>query len=243
LEPINKNYRMFEQVINRIHSYIITNQLNPGDKLMTEREMAELLQVSRSSVREALRVLEMFDCIQSKPGEGTILKSPDLSKMITRFLPFFSIPPETAVEFLETRKILEGGIAKLAALRRSEKDLSQMKQSLVLMSATSDLEVQAQADLDFHIHMANAAKNKTLSDLLFVVSDTVRKNLYTNRLRFYSMPEVDQELSKQHMSIYQAIEDQDPDRAQRELENNLDYSIAVLKKASETGRWPYAHLT
>ncbi|MFC5650517.1 FadR/GntR family transcriptional regulator [Paenibacillus solisilvae] len=237
LEPINKNYRMFEQIITRIHNYIVTNHLQPGDKLMTEREMAELLQVSRSSVREALRVLEMIDCIQSKPGEGTILKSPDLSKMITRFLPFFSITPVAAVEFLETRRILEGGIAKLAAQRRTRKDLNLMKQSLDLMNTTSELEVQTQADLNFHFYMANAAKNKTLSDFLFVVSDNLRQNLYTNRLRFYSIPGVYKELSEQHMSIYQAIKDQDPERAQRELESKLDYTIDVLKKVTESGRW------
>ena len=230
IEPINKNLRMFEQIINRIYNYIISNHLVPGDKLMTEREMAELLQVSRSSVREALRVLEMFDCIQSKPGEGTILKSPNIPKIITKFLPFFSIPTETAVDFLETRKILEGGIAKLAALRRSDDDLERMRQCLDEMNNTSDLETQMQADLNFHMNMTKAAKNETLSDLLFVVSDTVEKNLYVNRLHFHSLPGVYEELNKQHMAIYQAIKDQDAERAQKELENNLDYTLEIMKK-------------
>ncbi len=120
MTTVQKNHRMFEQVLHQIREYITSCNLVAGDKLMTERELASFLQVSRSSVREALRILEMFDVIHSKPGEGTVLKTPHIPKILTNMLPFFTIPTETSVELLESRKVLEGGIAKLAAKRRKD---------------------------------------------------------------------------------------------------------------------------
>lgn len=99
MTTVQKNHRMFEQVLHQIREYITSCNLVAGDKLMTERELASFLQVSRSSVREALRILEMFDVIHSKPGEGTVLKTPHIPKILTNMLPFFTIPTEHPLNY------------------------------------------------------------------------------------------------------------------------------------------------
>lgn len=233
LEPVNKNNRMFEQVLERIRDYISSGGFAPGDKLMTEREMASTLHVSRSSVREALRILEMFDVIESKPGEGTILKTPQIPKLLTNVLPFLRIPTEISVELIESRKVLEGGIVKLAAKRRKEKDIQLMETALDKMMNSRDLQVLIQADLDFHLHIAKAAYNNTLTDILVVVSDTVTQNLYATRFLMHSIQGVNEELARQHLAILQAIIDKDAERANREMEKHLDFSIEMMKSLKE----------
>jgi GntR family transcriptional regulator, transcriptional repressor for pyruvate dehydrogenase complex len=235
LQPVNKNSRMFEQVLERIRLYITTSDLVPGDKLLTERDMAQTLQVSRSSVREALRILEVFDVIYSKPGEGTILKRPQIPKLLTNILPFISIPTDTSVELLESRKVLEGGIVKLAAKRRKLKDIKLMQDALDRMVSSPDLEILIQADLDFHLHMAKAAYNNTLSDILIIVSDLVSQNLYATRFRMHSIPGVNEKLNEQYLAILQAIKDKNPQSAYEEMEKHLDFSIEMIKSLNTKG--------
>lgn len=225
----NKTIRMFEQVLQRIHEYIISHNLVAGDKLMTEREMASFLQVSRSSVREALRILEMFDVIQSKPGEGTLLKTPHLPNILTSMLPFFSFPTERSIELLESRKVIESGIVKLAAERRKEEDIRLMENAVERMFATSDLEAMIQADVDFHISLANAAYNNTLSDILGLISDLVSQNLYTTRMQTHVIAGANAEFARQHQAILQAIVDRDGNRAADEMEKHIEHHIQLLK--------------
>lgn len=231
-EPINKNNRMFEQVLERIRNSISSGALAPGDKLMTERELASTLQVSRSSVREALRILEIFDVIQSKPGEGTILKNPEVPKILTKMLPFITTPLDANLELFESRKVLEGGIVKLAAKRRKEKDLNKLEESITRMMNSKDLEEKIHADLDFHLYLAKAAYNNTLSDILIVVSDVVSQNLYAVGF-MHSNDEVNSKLIAQHRQILQAIKEKNPEKASQELENHLIFAENIIRAWNE----------
>jgi GntR family transcriptional repressor for pyruvate dehydrogenase complex len=230
----NKNHRIFEQVLLQIREYISSCNLVAGDKLMTEREMAAFLKVSRSSVREAMRILEMFDVIHSKPGEGTILKTPHVPKILTNMLPFFNMPTETSVELLESRKVLEGGLAKLAAKRRKDADIRLMENAVERMAKSGDLESMIQAELDFHLFLAKAAYNNTLSDILVVVSDLVTPNLYTVRVQTHKIAGVNAEFVRQHKAILQTIIDKDGNRAAEEMENHIEYNILLMKSLQHT---------
>jgi GntR family transcriptional repressor for pyruvate dehydrogenase complex len=213
-------------VLIQIKDEIVLRNLKPGDKLMPEREMSEALKVSRTSVREALRILEFFDVIQSKPGEGTTIRKPDIAKLLANFYPFFLLPTSisNSIELLETRKVLEGGIAILAAARRTPQDVKKMQEALKGL-LSDDLDVQIQADLDFHQAMSHAAYNKTLSDILFVLSDIFAKNLQSNRLYLFKMPGAKETLYNQHASVVQAIAAGDGEKAKKSLEESLDFSI------------------
>ncbi|MEH7344333.1 FadR/GntR family transcriptional regulator [Bacillus sp. JJ1532] len=232
-EPINKNNRMFEQVLDRLKYSITSGDLSPGDKLMTEREMASTLQVSRSSVREALRILEIFDVIQSKPGEGTILKKPDVPKIITKILPFMTISKDANLELFESRRVLEGGIVKLAAKRRKERDLKNLEESISRMMGSKGLEERINADLDFHLYLAKAAYNNTLSDILIVVADVVSQNLYAIGFQIHSNDEVNSKIIEQHQRILNAIKDKSPELASQEMENHLTFEEKIIEEWNE----------
>lgn len=229
LEPVNKNNRMFEQILEKIQQCISSGSLVPGDKLMTEREFSVALQVSRSSVREALRILEIFDVISSKPGEGTILKRPEVPNILTKILPFVTLPLDSTLELLESRKVLEGGIVKLAAKRRKNKDLEKLEESIIKMEKASNLEERIHADLDFHLYLAKSAYNNTLSDILVVVSDVVSKNLYTTGFQLHSKDEQNAILINHHYRIFEAVTNKDPNQAYIEMENHLDFILNIIK--------------
>lgn len=224
MKPITKSNRKFEDVLLQIRDEIVLKNLKPGDKLMPEREMSEALQVSRTSVREALRILEFFDIIQSKPGEGTTIRKPNIANLLANFYPFFLMPTTINIELLEARKVLEGGIAVLAASRRTTQDIEKMQEALKGF-LSDDLDILIQSDLDFHHAMSQAAGNKTLSDILFVVSDVFSKNLQSNRLHLFKIPGAKEMLYIQHESVVQAIVAGDGEKAKAALEQSLDFAI------------------
>ncbi|WP_274654679.1 FadR/GntR family transcriptional regulator [Paenibacillus humicola] len=230
MKPIPRTNRKFEDVLLRIRDEIVQSNLQPGDKLMPEREMSEALQVSRTSVREALRILEFFDVIQSKPGEGTTLRKPNIANLLANFYPFFLLPASTNIELLEARKVLEGGIAVLAAERRTTAHIERMQAALEGL-LSDDLDVQIQSDLDFHQAMSDAAGNKTLSDILFVVSDVFEKNLQSNRLHLFKMPGAKETLYNLHAAVIRGIIDGDAGKAKAALEQSLDYAIERINQS------------
>ena len=114
LEPVKRS-RIYEHIVDQIHALIREGRWEPGDQIPPERELAERFRVSRTSVREALRALEMQGMIESRQGGGTFVRSANAEALI---------PPLTAAilrgqrelpEVLEVRELIEPGIARLAA--------------------------------------------------------------------------------------------------------------------------------
>src|SRR6056297_2092576 len=114
-EPIQKN-RISEQIIDQIYSLIISGNLKPGDKMPSERELSEQFEVSRNSIREAIRILEILGFLVSKRGDGTYIT--EMSENI--FEDYISkqninIEHVKAYELIEARLMIEPKIVKLAA--------------------------------------------------------------------------------------------------------------------------------
>ena len=124
LEPIKRS-RLYEDVIKQIMNLIKNGILKPGDQLPTERELSEQLKVSRTSIREALRSMEMAGFLESRVGAGggTYIKEVTIDSIISPFADMLSIHNVSVLELLEVRLILETEVARLAALRRTEDDL------------------------------------------------------------------------------------------------------------------------
>lgn len=231
MKPIAKSSKKFEEVLQAIRDDIVKRNLQPGDRLLPEREMSEALQVSRASVREALRVLEIFDVIQSKPGEGTTLKKPEVAAILAKFYPFYLMPETTIVELMEARIVLEGGVARLAAERRSIQDLANMREAVEQMRSER-LDDQMRAEYLFHTALSQAAGNKTLTDILYVLTDMFANVLQASRLWMYQLEDVVETMYQQHYDIVEAIAAQDGNRAQQALERNIRFAVEKLKTSA-----------
>src|SRR5476651_2361958 len=158
--PVSR-VRTYELVLQRIESQIVSGELRAGERLPPERELAELLGVSRPAVREALRVLEAQGAVRSQVGNGpdsgtTIDRVPRdaLARLLRLHVALGSFPLEDVVE---TRVTLERSIAVLACRNAKPANLARMRAALLAMDASEvDLEVFNERDTEFHVALADA---------------------------------------------------------------------------------------
>ena len=115
--------KIYEEVIEQVKKLIIDGKLQPGDKLLSERELAEKLGVSRASVREAFSALEMMGIITIRPGEGSFVRQVSYEEMLEPLSFLLQVDIDNVMQLLEVRKILEVEVATLAATRAKRKTL------------------------------------------------------------------------------------------------------------------------
>lgn len=172
LKPIRRA-PLYQQVAAQLSSWIDQERLQPGDRLPPERELAERLGVSRTSVRQALTALQTLGLVHARHGDGVYLRRTAAD-----------VRPELAAELLsargvlprimEVREALEVQIARLAARRRTDEDLAALEAALEEMEAAIDREADtAEADEHFHLALADAAGNPLLADLLRQIAEPV----------------------------------------------------------------------
>lgn len=150
-----------EEVANQIQSLIRQGQFKPGQQLPGERELAEYLEVNRSTVREALRILEVMRMVDIRQGEGTFVvseESSSIESLVFRFLCEDGLDLESLRDVFEAVLYLEGVMTKLAAQRISEKEAQQ----LLAMAEQTDRFYPAGWDRHFHLAISRAAKSNVL---------------------------------------------------------------------------------
>jgi len=176
IKPVQKT-NLCDYVVSQVKNLVIKGELKVGDKIPTERDLCTLFDVGRSSVREALKVLELQGLVR-REKIGTFITA-DFSHIfedtLTMQILLSDDPPH---EIYETRLILEKEIIKLAARRRTEEDLEKMAEQLRKMENAikdKDKDMFIKADFQFHIVVAESAKNSTLFNFYNTISDLVFK--------------------------------------------------------------------
>jgi GntR family transcriptional repressor for pyruvate dehydrogenase complex len=166
LEPIKKR-RLSEYAIDQLRKFIVNNNLEEGSKLPSERELVDKLQISKGSIREALRILEITGLVDVRPGKGIFVRHltgdliVPLSSWVTR-------NKEEIYKHFEARLILEPEVAALAARRITKEYINRIEQNILLQKSYPETEVVSiiSADIEFHRLVAEAAKNETISMLM-----------------------------------------------------------------------------
>jgi GntR family transcriptional regulator, transcriptional repressor for pyruvate dehydrogenase complex len=165
MRPVSRK-PIYEQVSDRLREFIDVNQLQPGDRLMTERELAQQLSVGRSSIREAITALRAQGIVEVRHGEGIYLmhRPEDLiSSLATELIDTHADHPY----IWETRQALETQCARLAASRAEKGDLDEIEAALALMAAEiADGKPGLAGDRRFHMGVAAASHNPVLIELL-----------------------------------------------------------------------------
>jgi GntR family transcriptional repressor for pyruvate dehydrogenase complex len=205
LEPIKKT-RLYEEVIEQILRQIKSGTLSPGDRLPTERELAEKLNVSRTSIREALRSMEMMGYIESRVGisGGTFIKQVTIEDVIgplTKLLNTYK-KAESVFAFVEARIILESSAAKLAARRRNEQDLKSMEEALLVMAGEIEKgDLGLKGDQGFHMAIVRSTHN----DVLIKIDNMLEELLADSRRATLVLPGIPREALDDHRKILKAI--------------------------------------
>ena len=216
--------RKFDQIMEKIRKLLQTGGLSPGDRLLSERELSEKLEVSRSSIREALKVLEIYGVIEVRLG-GRYIKSPD-SESIVRPLAYSLILKNNAItELLETRKIIEIQSGKIAAVRRTAEDIIVLKDILSDMytaTKTNDLALKVESDYNFHCHIVNTCRNQVLSRVMSTISDLYREALTISRKKLGHFSGMEEGIYEQHYKIYEAIRNGEPETAEIRITEHIE---------------------
>lgn len=217
MEPIDRA-GITELVVQRIKELLARGELKAGSRLPPERELADMLHISRPSLRTALKALSVMGIIRAKPGAGTYIAE-SLPEIFTEPMHFMTLINHTSVdELFEARRIIEAGLAELAAERATESDIAALTREVEGMKrAVGDPESFLKHDVRFHQAIADAANNKLMSGVM----DTVAQLLYHIRRQTIAHARDFDEAIDWHQKIIAAIQKHDGKRAKEMLSGHL----------------------
>ncbi len=169
---------MAAEIARRLVDYLLSGGMEPGDRMPSERQLAEAFGVGRSAVREAIAALSLIGLIEVRHGNGTYLKRPD-SPLLPQVLEWgLLLGEQRTTDLIEARQKIEVNIAGLAAERRTDDDLLALGRVLTRMETESRVggrtEVFVDADVEFHLRLAEAAGNSALRDVLSSIQALLR---------------------------------------------------------------------
>jgi GntR family transcriptional regulator, transcriptional repressor for pyruvate dehydrogenase complex len=201
-----------DQAVGAIMNLLTSGELGPGDRLPTERDLALRLGVSRSTIREAIRGLEMMRVLQVRHGEGIFVTSLDAPLLLeaTGFAMQLMRDHEV-VDLLELRAILEGAAAGLASARMTDEQRRALLRRLEGLDAASTADELLEADIAFHASIAAGAGNVVLASLLDTFSARTYRARHLNA--GLGLEEALVRSRASHRRIYEAVVAKDPEAA------------------------------
>ena len=172
-EVIRRN-KVYEEVAKQIERLIL-KKLKPGDKLPSERELAEILQVSRSSIRDAIRGLELVGLVEPRQGTGTIVRERPTESSVNPFADALKRRQGLVTELLDFRKMLEPPLAARAAANASAEEISEMEDILQRQQETQSRgDAAIGEDAEFHYSIALASGNSVVLKVIDTLMDLLR---------------------------------------------------------------------
>ena len=226
-----KTSRLFEQIVQQVEESILKGQLKPGDQLPAERDLAQRFGVSRTAVREAVKTLREKGLVEAYSGRGTFVTD-GTSQAIRQSLDLMIRinQQEGSANLAELRLVLEPEIAGLAATRIEEQLLSSMREAVAVMDRNlHDPDAYVEADLDFHLALAEAAGNPLILSLL----DSIVGLLREQRSRIFDVDGGPERGQVHHKCILATIEQRNPEAARAAMRAHLQQ---VLADSSSLGK-------
>jgi GntR family transcriptional repressor for pyruvate dehydrogenase complex len=214
-----RSSRLYEQIVQQVEESIRKGAMKPGDQLPPERELAQQFGVSRTAVREAVKALREKGHVEAYPGRGTFITdgtSHAIKQSLDRLIRIGQ--PEGSAFLAEVREILEPEIASLAAVRADAQDIAAMREPIAVMDqAGKDSDAFIEADLDFHLALAEAAANPLILSLI----DSIVGLLREQRTRIFLVEGGPERGQYHHKRILEAIEHHDPVGAREAMKAHL----------------------
>ena len=220
LYKLVRTSRLYEQIVQQIEESIVSGDLKPGDQLPAERELAQRFGVSRTAVREAVKALREKGLVEAYSGRGTFITDGTTQAVRQSLDLMVKIGQADGSNHLaEVRAILEPEIAALAATRVQESELATMREAVAVMDrAGNDPDAYIEADLDFHLALAESAANPLILSLL----DSIVGLLREQRLRIFRVPGGPERGQVHHKRILAAVERHNADEAHAAMRAHLE---------------------
>jgi len=217
-QPI-ESARLYEQIVEQIEQRILKGELRVGDQLPPERDLGEQFGVSRTAVREAVKALRQKGLLETYPGRGTFITNGTSQAMRHSLNLVVNLGrAHGSDDLVQVREILEPEIAALAAKHVTSEQLAAMDQAVAAMDgALDDAERFIEADLDFHLALAEATRNDVIPILIDSIVDLLREQ----RKSIFFTPGGPQRGQIHHKRILKAVKQQNPDAARKAMRAHL----------------------
>ncbi len=229
LTPVTRT-TLTADICRKMVSHLIRGDWRSGDRIPAERELCQKLNVGRASLREALKALEIMGMIETRLGDGTY---------VCKRSEFFSRPLLWAItssseaeahELVEARRLIEVELAGMAAERVTPESLKQLGEHLDLMEKSKENPAEfAQADINFHIAIGQAAHNSILMNALHLIRNLLQQWISTS----LTVEGVSEKALEQHKQIFLAIAKKNSVAARSAMQNHLDEMAKSLSQAQE----------
>ncbi len=207
----NEKRDIQQKIIAKLRDLIEYKNLEPGDKLPSERMLSEKFGVSRSNIREAIQKLEFYGILYSKPQSGTFIAEIGRVAMSGMMEDILGLEEPDFKSLVETRILLELKTVRLAALRRTDEDLETLQAALnAYRNKVLNKEDAVEEDLLFHLAIAKASKNSSMNTFMLIITPEIITNFEK-----YHVCDSNQSFIgiQEHENIFQAIKDQNPKKA------------------------------
>jgi GntR family transcriptional repressor for pyruvate dehydrogenase complex len=223
-QAIRKN-RVHEEVAKQLENLII-NKLQPGDKLPAERDLAEKLGVSRSSIRDAMRRLHLIGLVEPRQGAGTVVREISSDALVMPLSGVISRKKQLVGELLDFRIMLEPPVAARAAENRTAEQVSQMEEILARQAGLLQAgQLAVEEDAEFHYCIAQASGNSVILKVLDLVMDLLRE---TRSQSLQSEGRPSKSLAG-HKRILAAIRRKDPAAAETAMRQHIGDVAKIVK--------------
>ncbi len=222
---------LYEEISNQIISIILEGRWKEGEKIPGEIELAGMFEVSRNSVRESIKALELLGILRSKSGRGTYVS--DQAVFRIKQLRYASEPENENIikEIMEARLIIEPGLAAIAAEKASSEDIKLLEETLNrCFSALESKTYSFELGMAFHSHLFRISGNRILINLFENMKETLivtRRKIFFKHIKESVLIE---ELNE-HRTIINFIKEKKPDQAAEAMKKHIAVSLYRLEKA------------
>lgn len=229
--PVRRT-RVYEEVAAQIQKQIANGALRPGDHLPAERELAEAFGVSRASVRDAIRVLELAGLVVPRQGEGTVVRELTMDSVTSPLASALVTRRDLLTDLLDARRIIEPALAERAARHGDDEDLRALEEILERQAAkVAEGDLAIEEDTAFHYRLATAARNQVILKVIDVLMDLLREG----RARALQVRGRPRRSLEGHRRILAAIKHRDPQAAARAMEQHLQEIGEILQQMGTEG--------
>ena len=240
LIPIEKNVKISQKIVEQVKRIIFEGGLQPGDRLPTEKELAEQLQVSRPTLREALTVLEAIGLIEVRPREGSIVKSLVPQSIQDPIQDMIDVDPMKVLDLFEVRKKIDSEGAAMAAERATEAELKRIQDyALTLedrveeMKSILELEPGKLYQKTFFA-IADATHNSVYAHFMKSIWTLLEGAIPYSRRKLYDVPNISERLLNQYREIVDAVIQRKPAQARKAVIRHVDFVGEQLRKTIES---------
>ena len=211
-------HRVYEELVRQVQESIAAGRLKPGDKLPPERALAERFRVSRSSVRDAIRALQLMGLVRSRQGGGTTVCELSAESLVAPLSKALAAREELVEELLEARKLIEPALAARAAALATPEEVAKLAAILERQrEKTRRDQPILEEDSDFHYTIALAARNGVVRRMVDLLMDLLRES----RMRGMQVPGRPQRSLAGHRRVLLAIQRRDPRAAHAAMLRHL----------------------